>query len=72
MKNTNPNKKMTIEINGEKVTASKRFFNELSILFHESYERRMKDGFEHYAKSEERKAMVIYEALAETGYYEEG
>ncbi len=72
MKSTNPNKKITIEINGEKITASKRFFNELSLLLHESAERRMKDGFEHYAKSEERKAMVIYEALAETGYYKEG
>lgn len=70
MKNTNSKKKITIEINGEKITASKGFFRELSLMAFEASEYDRKRDYEQSAEDRDTLANLIYDALDKSGYFD--
>lgn len=57
--------------NGEKVTASKDVLNELSLAYRYASERWEQKNLYVTAELYEQRAHTIYDALDETGYYDE-
>lgn len=71
MKATDSRKKITIEINGEKITASKGFFTDYAMLLYGMSDREKEKGYEVYAESLNEKATNIYTKLKDSGYFDD-
>lgn len=62
---------MTITFkNGDKITASKDVFNELSLIYDMASDERKSKGYNAIAKEYEEKASLIYSELNKIGFYE--
>lgn len=70
MKNTDSRKKITIEVNEEKITASKGFFCDYAMLLYMASDREREKGFETYANALNDKAFNIYSVLKDSGYFD--
>ncbi len=68
MKNTNSKKKITIEINGEKITASKGFFADYVMLLFENADQ-YKETIPEFSDIQRKKAHKIFDTLDATGYF---
>ena len=71
MKATNSRKKITIEVDGEKITASKGFFLNYAFLLYGMSDGEMKKGHKAFANSLNEKATKVYNKLKDSGYFDD-
>lgn len=66
----NDERRITIEVNGEKVTAPASFFNTISIYATEAEKRYDDIGLHGAAKAARKIGKEIYDKLVAIGYYD--
>ena len=71
MKDTNSRKKITIEVDGEKITASKGFFADYAMLLYARCDRERENGFKDYADLLSERATNVYDKLKASGYFDD-